>query len=227
MVYIVIVYLISKKYIFLENNNFLETLLHWSFVVFGLVITIAIMVGDSSHRFLFLNDIKPLFIIIPLILLKFISKSISYNYKLLALASLLILSFTLKTIERHDYFNNRENKAWDNIRLWFPKNTSKTSKVIVAGGSGNFRTLALRSCYGENESSLSWIDPYLQEENAKNFELIRNGYVNDSWDINYKLMLSDKWAAKYILVKGDYHPKTISPIYSLDDYHIFQNNKLE
>ena len=225
LVYIVISYLISKSLTIPGNNNFSERLLNSAFVLFGVIITIAIMVGDSSDRLLFLNDIKPLFIIIPFLLLIITGKRISYNHTLSILALVLTMSFVLKTIERHDYFKKRKNEGWDSIRLWFPKNTLKTSKVIVAGGAGNFRTLALRSCYGESESALSWVDPNLQSKISKNFALVNKGYVNDSWDINYKMMLSKRWGAKYILIRGDYHPDTISPIYSMDDYHIFQYNE--
>ena len=226
LVYIVISYLLYKSLTIPGENNFSERLLYGAFVLLGVVITIAIMVGDSTDRLLFLNDMKPLFIIIPFLLLIIAGKRLSYNHTLSILALVLTMSFVLKTIERHNYFKMRKNQGWDSIRLWFPKNTLKSSKVIVAGGAGNFRTLALRSCYGESESALSWVDPNLQGEISKNFELVNEGYVNDSWDINYKMMLSKRWGAKYILIKGNYHPDTISPIYSMGDYHIFQNNKL-
>ena len=226
LVYIVISYLISKSFNIPGDNNFSEKLLNKTFVLFGAIMTIAIMVGDSSDRLSFLNDLEPLFIIIPFLLLIIMGKRLSYNYTLSILALVLTMSFALKTIERHDYFKIREDQGWDDIRRWFPKNTLKTAKVIVAGGSGNFRTLALRSCYGESESALSWVDPNLQSEISKNFELVNKGYINDSWDINYKMMLSKRWGANYILIKGNYHPDTIKPIYSIDDYHIFQNDNL-
>ena len=103
------------------ENNFSERLLYGAFVLLGVVITIAIIVGDSTDRLLFLNDMKPLFIIIPFLLLIIAGKRLSYNHTLSILALVLTVSFVLKTIERHNYFKMRKNQGWDSIRLWFPK----------------------------------------------------------------------------------------------------------
>lgn len=128
-------------------------------------------------------------------------------------------------------YDDRMHQDWDAARRWFAVNTPRSARVVVAGGRGNFRTLALRSAVGEPMSALVWVDPAVYLEIADEAGRVRECLVSPpddgdpragTWRLPCLVRRAAEGDASYLLVEGDVDGGTTAPIRRFGPYRVYR-----
>ena len=134
----------------------------------------------------------------------------------------LLASLVSASIYTHNYFAIRADPDWDAVRSWARLNSRKSDLFLNAGQGGNFRTNALRSSTGEEESALAWVDPIQFLENSKRHLAAQQGLNSGVWDLDFLLNLADDWGAEYIILDQPADQNNLKPVFHSGVYNMFE-----
>jgi len=180
----------------------------------------------------FLNPL-PLGVGIMLIGLVFLRQG-EYLKRTAILVAIIGYALVGRAVHWHLYYDTRDHPEWDTsiykarthpdwdaVRRWCREHTPKDARFIVAGGYGNFRTLAWRTVIGEPMSALAWVDPLEYARNEKQSQKVLSTYEDGFWNLNKLFDLSKQWNVSYIIVNGPYKP-FIQPIFQTGSFSVFR-----
>jgi len=137
---------------------------------------------------------------------------------------LLLLAYCVLTVSflRHDYFERKTDKNWNEVRLWCRNHTQKNDTFITPPQGNNFRILSWRTTLNEDMIHLVWVDPSLYEKIHQKAEEVQKGLVRSTWDLNILFSLAEKWDADYVLIRGNYIPRIYLPVFESGPYKLFE-----
>ena len=119
-------------------------------------------------------------------------------------------------------FHGRVDADWDVARRWIASRTPKNARFLVAGGRGNFRTLALRVGIGEPSSALAWVDPRLYRQVESIGGEVARSRVGGRWCLKRLAEMALRYDASYFLTEGETSASTAAPRFEIGAYRIYR-----
>ncbi|MDA8016078.1 MAG: hypothetical protein MPN21_01420 [Thermoanaerobaculia bacterium] len=119
-------------------------------------------------------------------------------------------------------FDDRVHEDWTTARRWIAAHTSKAERILVAGGEGNFRTIALRTAVGESMSALAWVDPSTYQDLAEGAARVRACHMPEGWALDCLLELAAEEDTSHLVVEGSVRGVTATPLAEFGDYRVFR-----
>src|SRR5262245_37217081 len=89
------------------------------------------------------------------------------KWRPLAAGLMIVYCLAMASVQSRQFFQERADANWDEISLWCRQHTAKTDRFVTPPEKQNFRCLSLRSTESERITQLSWVDPMVYLQNAR------------------------------------------------------------
>lgn len=128
------------------------------------------------------------------------------------------------TTQSRKFYEERADPAWDQVRVWSRDHTANDARFLTPPDKPNFRSLALRSSQTERISQLSWVDPFVYQQNGLAADRAEQGFSNGAKsESNLKVLvpLAKELQCRYIVTESSL-PSDIYPLFRVGTYSIIE-----
>lgn len=197
----------------------------WLLVAFAFVVTIGALSGDRGP----LQSLRnPWLLILALGLLLFIKiRTSEWSRMFWLVIGLCLCAAAIGSQGSWRYAREKDLKSsrhdWLAVCNWCRANSAKGDLFVTPPNGDNFRVHALRSCIGEEMSSLAWVSPRAYQDNADTSAAISKLFKNGCWDLKRMCEVARENGARFVVVKGNYQPAA-DPVF---EQGIFSVHKAE
>jgi hypothetical protein len=139
----------------------------------------------------------------------------------LAAALTIVACLGVASVQSRRFFEERADPAWDEVRRWCHDHTEKDARFLTPPDKPNFRTLSLRSSQTERITQLSWVDPFVYQQNARDAERVENLIGKGDGDLKALISLAKEFHCQY-LVTQDPLPGDVIPRFRVGTYSIVE-----
>jgi hypothetical protein len=139
-----------------------------------------------------------------------------------AIGLLIIYLIVVVSTRQIASYQDRVDPDWDQIRHWAQEHTAKEDRFITAPTQQvHFRNLALRTTVDEPVGSLIWVDSLVHMQNQATAQQSRQAFDGAIWHTETLFQLASEQDAQFVILKGDYIPGEVQPVFQSGKYSLF------
>ena len=218
------IYIIADCFLLKVRPNSALDLDKWTAAIMVVLMGI-LFIGWLVHRFWhldykFLSNLWPLYVLFLLGLIVW-SGQIRPRLKQVLWSLVLVCVVLGASLFWHDYYAQRENSDWENVRIWARENSAKDDLFITTPDLGeNFRVGSFRTSLTEPMSALAWVDPLLAQKNENDVQNVKSNFRDGKWYLKGLFEMARQRGARYVIVNGEYSAE-IEPIFQSNEISVF------